>query len=403
MKMPKSSLRRKRRRGGFGVLQEFRQRAVKHVIFTQADMDLLRLLRWCRHVRPEMIRGIFAERDIQNLMALGLTKLHGRSGSLVLTAKGRRLLNETLSTVPPDTPPSYRPDETLRRLRVSALAVTAYRAQIQIFTIGVGELFHSPALFLPVITRGRGHNPWGNTRVAALANLGGTLYDMHFVCPGIGKISLTDELTAFNNHAARFQNAQRAFIFAGESYGDIFEELASGEQSSPNGKLTFYGEAYQTLRLPVHLLSCNDTGVTQLQIMAVPNYRSRLTRAVLKAYFQPPPKDVPAWDAIYQGRPFTLAVDMDLRRIDTAIQTAKEHGWESIAIAALKEQGEGLLLSRYRGMVQFYALTRDAVAELIGYTPVPYTPPRAQFLTEKGDVVDAPLIKAAGKAGRPPI
>ena len=41
------------------------------MIFTQADFDLLRLLRWNRHLLPETIDGLFTERDIQNLIALG--------------------------------------------------------------------------------------------------------------------------------------------------------------------------------------------------------------------------------------------------------------------------------------------------------------------------------------------
>ena len=106
------------------------------MIFSQADFDLLRLIRWSRHILPATIDGLFSERDIQNLIALGLIKIHQRSGSFVLTAKGNHLLNETLSIAVPDTPPSYRPAEMLRRLRLSTLAVTAYRAHIHIFTPG---------------------------------------------------------------------------------------------------------------------------------------------------------------------------------------------------------------------------------------------------------------------------
>ena len=126
----------------------------------------------------------------------------------------------------------------------------------------------------------------------------------------------------------------------------------------------------------------------------------RLTRAVLKTHYQAPPEDVPAWDAIYGGRPFVLAVDMDLRRMDAAIQAARERGHRQVAVAALKGQGEALLLTRYRGVVQFYALTDDSVTELLGRSSALYSPPRTQFLTSKGDVIDAPLIKAAGKTGR---
>lgn len=57
----------------------------------------------------------------------------------------------------------------------------------------------------------------------------------------------------------------------------------------------------------------------QLQIMAVPDSPKRLTQLALKAHYQPPQDDAPAWDAIYGGMPFVLAADMDLRRIDAAI------------------------------------------------------------------------------------
>lgn len=370
------------------------------MIFSQADFDLLRLLRWNRHLLPETIDGLFSERDIQNLMALGLMKIHQRSGSFVLTAKGNQLLNNTLSIVAPDTPPSYRPAEMLRRLRLSKLAVTAYRAHIHIFTTGPEELSSSPSLFLTAGSRGRGHNPWGSTRVAALAHLGGLLLDIHYVCAGIGKLCLADELTVFNNCTARFKGLRRAFLFAGERYADVFAELTGGDPSLDN-KFVHYAAAYRALRLPVHLLSCDDTGAMQLQIMAVPDYRTRLTRAALKSYYQPPPEDAPDWDAVYGGMPFVLAADMDLRRIDAAIQTAWERGHRQVAMAALKEQGEALLLSHYRGLVQFYALTDSAVSELLGRPAVLHTPERTQFQTSKGDVVDAPLIKAAGKTGRP--
>lgn len=370
------------------------------MIFSQADFDLLRLIRWSRHILPSTIDGLFSERDIQNLMALGLMKIHQRSGSFVLTAKGNQLLNDTLSIAAPDTPPSYRPAEMLRRLRLSKLAVTAYRAHIHIFTTGPEELSSSPSLFLTAGSRGRGHNPWGSTRVAALAHLGGLLLDVHYVCAGIGKLCLADELTVFNNCAARFKGLRRAFLFAGECYADVLAELTVGDPSLDN-KFVHYAAAYRALRLPVYLLSCDDTGAMQLQIMAVPDYRTRLTRAALKSYYQPPPEDAPDWDALYGGMPFVLAVDMDLRRIDAAIQTARERGHGQVAMAALKEQGEALLLSHYRGLVQFYALTDSAVSELLGRPTVLHTPERTQFQTSKGDVVDAPLIKAAGKIGGP--
>ena len=99
--------------------------------------------------------------------------------------------------------------------------------------------------------------------------------------------------------------------------------------------------------------------------------------------------------------PFVMAADMDLRRIDAALQSARAHGMKQIAIAALERQAETVLFSRYRdtGLARVFVLTDEAISAVTGRPPVPYTPPRTQFITPKGDVVDAPPFQTHGKAG----
>ena len=189
----------------------------------------------------------------------------------------------------------------------------------------------------------------------------------------------------------------RAFIFAGESYKDILTELESDTRTDT--KLISYGGAYQCLQLPVYLLSCDGTGAVQFQIMAQPDYRRRLAQAALKDSYQP--SENPAWDALFQGMPFVIAADMDLRRLDAAVHMAREQGLEQIAIAALTKQAKAVLISRYQntGLAKIFALTNETVSAVTGRPPVPHVPPRTQFLTEKGEVVDAPPIRIPGKAG----
>lgn len=59
----------------------------------------------------------------------------------------------------------------------------------------------------------------------------------------------------------------------GESYTDILTELE--QTNKTDTKLILYGDAYRCPQLPIHLLSCDDTGAVQLQIMSVPDYRHR--------------------------------------------------------------------------------------------------------------------------------
>ena len=369
------------------------------MIFSERDIDALRMICWCQYMPPRYLRQIVTSTELDNLIHIGFVKCHAKSNAAVLTGKGSDFMVELFGQQIPELTKSYHAAAIQRRLRQSGLAVTAYHGAVNIFSSSPAELAKAPVLFLSTITRKYETNPWGNARIAAIAHLGDALYAIHYVCPGIGKLALTDELTAFTNQTARFRNTPRAFIFAGESYAGILAELE--QTSRMDTKLIFYGDAYRCLQLPVHLLSCDDTGAVQLQIMSMPDYRRKLTQAALKNQYQPPPKDTSAWDAIFQRLPFVMAADMDLRRIDAALQAARTHGMKQIAIAALEKQAEAVLFSRYRdtGLARVFVLTDEAVSAVTGRPPVPYTPPRTQFITPKGDVVDAPPFQTHGKAG----
>lgn len=90
---------------------------------------------------------------------------------------------------------------------------------------------------------------------------------------------------------------------------------------------------------------------------------------------------------------------MELRRIDAAIRMARERNCLPIALAALDAQGSAVLLARYAdpGYATVYKVTDSVLTKLFGHAPALYEPPCTQFLTKKGDVVNAPLIKALGK------
>ena len=333
-------------------------------------------------------------------MAMGFIKLHERSGTLILTSSGRAFLDVIFKGTVPALSLSYHEDAIARRVRLSHLVLSAYHAGIDVFTTAVRSENENPSLFLTSITRSRGRNPWGSSRVGAILHLGGVYYAAHYVCPDIGRMAVNDEISAFHNHTNFGKDTRRAFLFVGESYPNIIEELKIRDEKK-DMKLIRYSEAYRGLHAPIHLLSCDETGIRQLQIMAVPNYRAQLAHLMLRSAYQPPPKDIASWDGLYNGRPFVIGADMDLRRIDAAIKIAKQQSCLPIALAALEGQGSALLLRRYAdpGYATVYKVTNQVLAELLGRAPDLYLPPRTQFLTEKGDVVDAPLIKASGKAG----
>lgn len=345
---------------------------------------------------PADAQGLSSEEEIAELIHLGLLKLHKSSGALVITRKGAHLLRDMLDDRLPKITKSYHADAIERRLRTTSLALTAYSAGLNVFTCSTEETRGDRKLFLTVYGRGRGYNPWGSTRIAAIAQLGDLLCGFHCIYPDIGSLSLSDELKAFHNNTDSFCGKSIAFIFAGESYRAILEEL--DRQSCPEkiGKLIPYREAYRTLFYPVHLLSCDKVGSMQLKIMSISHYRMKLTKAALMQHYRPPPADVPEWDAMYGGTPLILAADMDLRRVETGIETARVRGYAHAALLALKDQADMILYSRYGedGFTEIYCITEAALQRFAGGPMELHSAKPTQFLTLKGGVIDTPLIQS---------
>ena len=363
------------------------------MIFTTRDLEMLRLLRWCRFAAEEDFLRVFSNAEVQNLRFLHLMKYYLPAQAYTLTVAGNRLLDTAFPKLPAAVAPAYKPADTIRRIRQAKLMITAYQAGVSIFTTDISALCKQ-AMFLPMIARTRGSNPWGSTRVAALLHTGDLMCAIHWVNPGIGCVALTDELTAFQNHTAAIPAKQRAMIFAASSYEEILSELDT-VQEKQNTRLQSYREVYDCLKLPLFLLPCNEAGCLQLRIMGVPNYRELLARIILKSHYVPPPADRTMYDAMYQGAPFVMAADMNLRRIDAAVETARSDGLSQIVLAALPEQVETVLNRRYRetGKARVFTITESALRELLGST-APYAPPDLPFYTLEGSVLDVPPLKA---------
>ena len=362
------------------------------MIFTTRDLDILRFLRWCRFALAEDLTGVFSKTEVQNLEILCLIKLYSPAQAYTLTAAGNRLLDVAFPKLPASVAPAYKAADTIRRIRQAKLMLTAYQAGVSVFTADVSALCEQ-TMFLPMIARNRGSNPWGSTRVAALLHTGNLMCAIHWVSPGIGCVALTDELTAFQNHTAAIPAKQRTMIFSASSYEEILAEL-DAVQEKQSTRLQSYREVYDCLKLPLFLLPCNDTGCLQLRIMGVPNYRELLARIILKSHYVPPPVNRVTYDAIYQGAPFVMAADMDLRRIDAAVETARSDGLSQIALAALPDQVEAVLNRLYRetGRARVFTITDAALRELLGST-APYVPPDLPFYTSEGSVLDVPPLK----------
>ncbi len=354
------------------------------MLMSVRDIDILRLCRWCRYVSRTNLETVFSIDEIAMLQRLKLIHRHVSSDTFVATARGNRFLDAHVQDLPPVIVPSYHPADILRRTRLSHLMLTLYKSGLPIFLKEPAELFQRSGFCLSATTRGRGTNLWGGSRSAGLALLQDRLCNVHYVCPAIGNVTLTEETRICNQFGFSLGNPEQALIFAGASYESIITAL--DEPSDKKGDQTLsYGEVLTQSPIPVHLLSCDDVGAIQLQIMAEPNHRSRLAQLATGNGFVPPPQGTD-WDGQYLGLPFFVAVDMNLKRLDKAAAT-----YDQIAMVALEGQVQ-ILVARYGTKAKVFTLTTSALTKFFGHTPEIYNPPNRPFLNTKGEMINAPSI-----------
>ena len=182
------------------------------MVFCVREIEALRLLGWCQYIRPAQLLRVVSETELSNLLAMKLIKYHGKSEALILTAEGRRLLAENIWL--PDTPRTYHADAVVRRLRLASLLLTAYQSGINVYATQPDELAEGNALFLTSAGRGRGRNPWGSTRTAALLRIGDLLCAAHYVCPDIGCPPFRTIPSDCPEHAVSFFAAKAIWIFS---------------------------------------------------------------------------------------------------------------------------------------------------------------------------------------------
>ena len=68
------------------------------VIFSEREIDLLRLVYWCQYIRPEDLIDLFSDAEVDTLTRLKYVAVHQNSGALVVTDRGRHFLAGVLKT-----------------------------------------------------------------------------------------------------------------------------------------------------------------------------------------------------------------------------------------------------------------------------------------------------------------
>ena len=329
------------------------------------DIELLRIAAKYRRLPPGVTGrlGFAALSDeISLLSAAGLVKVSRDGEHMRLSEAGCELLSRYGHECDPGADKPYSNRSTLRRrLDVSSVALTALRAGIDILPDNIDDLSTQPSFFPAFAFRDGETNLLSAATCAGFGHWGDKGYILQYVSPDRSGMYLSNELRQLYNLSSIFSgglNTPLAMVFAGESYMDIHKQLNSCAASNRHGKRGYkdYWDVYRISDMPIHLLSCDETGAIQLAIMRQPGYIAKIAKTALGADWTPLDEGIPEADGHVRGSPLVIAADMDVRRVFRVCESARGLGRPEVLVAALKGQIDGL----YKNV-----LPRDGMAKLL--------------------------------------
>ena len=341
------------------------------------DIELLRLAGRYRQIHLGVLGKLsFAgiEDEISLLSAAGLIKSSRDGKYMRLSVAGYEMLRRQGHDYGSGSDKPYTNASALRRrLEVASCALTALRAGIDVLPDNIDALSIQPSFFPAFGLRTGEANLMNAASCVGFGHWGDKGYMLQYVGTDSSGMYMANELRHFHNLSSIFSgglNTPLAMIFAGESYIDIHKQLNIKVPSKRHGKHGFYDfwDVYRKSDMPVHLLSCDETGAMQLAIMRQPGYIAKIAGTAFGADWLPCDEEIPEADGHVRGNPLVIAVDMEARRVNKVCESARCFGRSEVMVAALKGQLDGFYKHALPrdGFIKLLSISRPVIDDAFG-------------------------------------
>lgn len=365
------------------------------MIFTKAEIEVLRLCAWCKDLPVNNAEIIPAE-IIEGLLGLGLIRLSNSELSLRVTPLGYSLLQKIGYEYLPDKQYLGKSPALYRRLHTAEMTCFFWRMGIDVFA-------QSPPAekdytgFLPsfALRRKNASNILGGTRLGGFGYMGNSVFIPYYLEPDNDGIYAEVEQRTFR--AESLSKGKRPFVIytGSNNLTDIIDITLQEKEKSKKCTTDSYRGALSKFSAPVALVPLSINGIRQLRILSKPDYRKRLMRAVLgKDYFPPVKEQADGWSNTIRES-YMIGIDCNLERFECILnQSKKPH------IIILDTQAEAIgrhLMGRHAIL---HPLETSVVEKILNIEENNLNLHTVPFQTEKGEYIEASIIRQIKAAGR---
>jgi len=340
------------------------------------DIEFLRLTgkyRWLPYKKLGQFGFTHMQGSMEDLLHNGYLKVSQDARYVKTSAKGYAVLDQHGYPYSMTVKRPGAQNNTLRRrLETSEIMLACLRAGMNVFRDINVHPCEQPVFYPSFDFRTGETNIMANATSAGFGHWGGVAYMLHYVSQQSDSLYYTNEKGILSKLAYQFTNRSdtpAAMIFAGSDYPSVYRHV---QKTPPKRKretaYLLFTEAYRKADIPVHLLSCDETGAVQLAIMRQPGYRTVIAKNGFAEDWVPQDADILEADGQVNGYTIAVAVDMDIKRIERIVADARILGRNKVLLVSLQGQCDGLLTQVYPkdGFIQHMPLKPEFIQRVFG-------------------------------------
>lgn len=363
------------------------RRGVRFMIFTCAEIDVLRLSAWCKDL-PAAGTDILPGETFRLLLSLGLLRQSRCGLSYRTTPAGYSLLREAGFTYAADKQYRGAGPALARRLGTASVVSFLWRYGADVFHSAPGAEPGVPA-FLPsfALRRKAGANVLGGTRMAGFLYTDSVAFIPYYIVPESEGVYAGVEQRTFRSESLLCGRTPFVLYTGAGKLEQVLETVTAPRRRKEKSTTDTYPDALDKFSCPAGILPLTKDGLRQLRILSVPDYRQKLIRRLLGKDYLPPANRQTDGRSKSSGEDFLIGIDCHIKRFES-ISTTKEGTTAHIILLSTQTAAVQEYL-RGRSVV-LHPITIELAEQILGVPSLLPEPDQSPFQTGKGRYLYAP-------------
>lgn len=292
---------------------------MRFLIFTNAEIDVLRLSAWCKDL-PADSTEIFPVETVGLLCDMGLVRKSRCGESYRTTPKGYEVLQKGGFDYTPDKQYRGKGAVLSRRLETARITGFFWKCGADVF-LEAPDAEKSSLSFLPsfALRRKAYANVLGGTRLTGFLYTEKTAFIPYYITPESEGIYANAEHRTFRAENLLCGRTPAVLYTGAGTLEQLIRTVTAARCKKEKSTTDSYFAALDKFGCPAALMPMNETGMRQLRILSVPGYKETLLRQILGKDYLPPVQKQSDGRSRQTKENFMIGMDCNIIRFANAI------------------------------------------------------------------------------------